>query len=121
MKFFSWYYPHRQHIIKLCKLTISFESFHLKRKHTVQFSHSVMSDTLQPHEPQHARPPCHHQLPESTQTQVHRVGDAVHPSNLSCDQDAEGSGVLFFRWLATRPPGAIVTASRRVWLLRMSL
>ena len=23
-----------------------------------QFSHSVMSDSLQPHEPQHARPPC---------------------------------------------------------------
>ena len=26
--------------------------------HTVQFSHSVMSDSLQPHELQHARPPC---------------------------------------------------------------
>ena len=26
--------------------------------HSVQFSHSVMSDSLQPHEPQHARPPC---------------------------------------------------------------
>ena len=25
---------------------------------TVQFSHSVMSDSLQPHELQHARPPC---------------------------------------------------------------
>ena len=24
----------------------------------VQFSHSVMSDSLRPHEPQHARPPC---------------------------------------------------------------
>ena len=24
----------------------------------VQFSHSVVSDSLQPHEPQHARPPC---------------------------------------------------------------
>ena len=24
----------------------------------VQFSHSVMSDSLQPHEPQHTRPPC---------------------------------------------------------------
>ena len=26
--------------------------------HSVQFSHSVMSDSLQPHELQHARPPC---------------------------------------------------------------
>ena len=24
----------------------------------VQFSHSVMSNSLRPHEPQHARPPC---------------------------------------------------------------
>ena len=25
---------------------------------SVQFSHSVVSDSLGPHEPQHARPPC---------------------------------------------------------------
>ena len=25
---------------------------------SVQFSHSVVSDSLRPHEPQHARPPC---------------------------------------------------------------
>ena len=25
--------------------------------------------------------PVHHQLPESTQTHVHRVGDAIQPSN----------------------------------------
>ena len=25
---------------------------------SVQFSHSIMSDSLHPHEPQHARPPC---------------------------------------------------------------
>ena len=29
-----------------------------KVKRSVQFSHSVMSNSLQPHEPQHARPPC---------------------------------------------------------------
>ena len=38
---------------------------------SVQFSHSVMSDSLQHHGPQHARPSCPSQLPESTQTQVH--------------------------------------------------
>ena len=27
-------------------------------RHSVQFSRSVMSDSLQSHEPQHARPPC---------------------------------------------------------------
>ena len=26
--------------------------------HSLQFSHSVMTDSLRPHEPQHARPPC---------------------------------------------------------------
>ena len=38
---------------------------------SVQFSHSVMSDSLRPHESQHARFPVHHQLPEFTQTHVH--------------------------------------------------
>ena len=38
---------------------------------SVQFSRSVMSDSLQPCGLQHARPPCYHQLPEFTQTHVH--------------------------------------------------
>ena len=40
-----------------------------------------MSDSLRPRESQHARLPCHHQLPEFTQTHVHRVGDAIEPSH----------------------------------------
>ena len=47
---------------------------------SVQFSRSVVSDSLRPHEPQHTRPP-YHQLPESTQTHVHRVDDAIQPSH----------------------------------------
>ena len=43
-----------------------------------QFSHSVVSDSLQPHELQHARPPCEHQLLEFTQTHVRQV---VMPSS----------------------------------------
>ena len=35
----------------------------------VQFSRSVMSNSLRPHEPQHARP-VYHQLLEFTQTHV---------------------------------------------------
>ena len=38
---------------------------------SVQFSCSVMSNSLQPHGLQHARPPVHHQLPEFTQIHVH--------------------------------------------------
>ena len=35
-----------------------------------------------PHESQHARPPCLSPTPEFTQTNVHRVGDALQPSHL---------------------------------------
>ena len=46
---------------------------------SVQFSCSVMSDTLQPHESPGL--PVHHQLPEFTQTHVHQVRDAIQPSH----------------------------------------
>ena len=90
---------------------------------SVQFSRSVVSNSLQPHESQHACLPCpstnewvkkmcyniynrifsslaqsclilcnpmnrstpglpvHHQLPEFTQTHVHRLRDAIQPSH----------------------------------------
>ena len=51
-------------------IQIQFSSVHL--------SHSVVSDSLWPHESQHARPPCPSQLLEFTQTYVHRVGDAIN-------------------------------------------
>ena len=54
---------------------------------SVQFSHSVLFDSLQPHEPQHARPPC----PSST------LG--VHPnpcpSNWWCHPTISSSVVPF--------------------------
>ena len=46
---------------------------------SVQFSCSVVSDSLRHHELQHARPPVHHQLPEFTQIHVRRAGDAIQP------------------------------------------
>ena len=46
-----------------------------------QISHSVMSDSLQPHEPSTPGLPVHHQLPEFTQTHVHQVCDAIQPSH----------------------------------------
>ena len=52
---------------------------------SVQFSRSVMFDSLWPHESQHAWPPCPSPSPRVTQTHVHRVGDAIQPSHpLSC-------------------------------------
>ena len=48
---------------------------HLQLMNMAQFSCSVMSDSLRPHESQHARPPC------PSPTHVHRVGDAIQPSH----------------------------------------
>ena len=48
---------------------------------SVQFSRSVLSDSLRPRESQHARPPCPSLTPWITQTHVHQVGDAIQPSH----------------------------------------
>ena len=44
-------------IVNVCLLfsNFSYQKLHLN---SVQFSHSVVSDSLRPHELQHARPPC---------------------------------------------------------------
>ena len=65
--------------------------------HTVQFSSSVVSDSLQPHEPHHARPPCPPPTPRVTQTHVHWVSEAIQPSHpvipfTSCLQSFPASG-----------------------------
>ena len=44
-------------------------------------SHSVMSDSLRPHELQHARPPCPSPTPGVRQIHIHRVSDAIQPSH----------------------------------------
>ena len=48
---------------------------------SVQFSHSVVSDSLRPMNRSMAALPVHHQLLEFTQTHVHWVGDAIQPSH----------------------------------------
>ena len=45
---------------------------------SVQFSRSVVSDSLRPHESQHAKPPCPSPTPG---VHVHRVSDAIQPSH----------------------------------------
>ena len=49
--------------------------------HSVQFSRSVMSNSCNPMNCSMPRLPVHHQLPEFTQTHVHRVSDAIQPSH----------------------------------------
>ena len=56
----------------------------MSQKHSylsVQFSHSVVSDSLRPHGLRHASLPVHHQLLEFTHTLVRWVGDAIQPSH----------------------------------------
>ena len=47
----------------------------------VQFSRSVVSDSLRPHELQRARPPCPSPTPGVTQTHVYQVDDAIQRSH----------------------------------------
>ena len=47
----------------------------------VQFSRSVVSDSLRPHELQHARPLCPSKNPRACSNSVHWVGDAIQPSH----------------------------------------
>ena len=57
------------------------EQIKKKEKSSVQFSCSVMSDSLQPRGLQHTRPPCPSPTLEVTRTHVHRVSDAIQPSH----------------------------------------
>ena len=55
---------------------------------SVQFSHSVVSDSLQSHEPQHARPPCPSPTPG--------VHPNSHPLSRWCHPALSSSVVTFF-------------------------
>ena len=68
-----------------------------------------MSDSLQPHEPQHARPPCPSPTPGVSPNSCPWVGDAIQPShpllspsplafNLSQHQVFSNESALRIRW-----------------------
>ena len=48
---------------------------------SLQFTHSVVSNSLWPHDCSMPGLPVHHQLPEFIQTHVHWVSDAIQPSH----------------------------------------
>ena len=99
-------------IIKYLKIeTMSFKSHNYVCKVSVQFSSdAVVSDTLRPHEPQHARPPC----PSSTPG-VHpnpcplswwchpTISSSVSPFS-SCPQSFPVSGSFQMSQLCIRGP-----------------
>ena len=91
----------------LCSRTLLF--IHSIHDCSVQFSWVAQScPTLcDPMNPSTPGLPVHHQLPEFTQTHVHRVGDAIQPSHpvisfSSCPQSLPASGFFpmsqLFEW-----------------------
>ena len=73
---------------------------------SIQFSHSVMSDSATPMDCSTPGFSVHHQLLELTQTHVHRVSDAIQPSHLLSSSSPpafdlsqhQGESVLHIRW-----------------------
>ena len=76
------HFPHKAHP-SLLYVSLKETEFRYQFS-SVHFSRSVMSDTLQPHGLQQARPPCPSPTPR-VYSNVHWIGDAIHPSHpLSC-------------------------------------
>ena len=72
-----------------CQITLS------SSEQSVQFSHSVVSDSLQPHESQHTRPPCPSPTPG--------VYSNSCPSSWWCHPTISSSVVPFFSCLQSFP------------------
>ena len=70
-------------------------SFPVSQFFLVQFSHSVVSDSLRPHESQHARPPCPSPTPG--------VYSNSCPSSLWCHPAISSSVIPFFSCLQSFP------------------
>ena len=79
------------------------------QNNSVQFSHSVLSNSQRPMDCSTPGLPVHHQLPEFTPTHLYCIGDAIQPShplsspsphtfNLSQHQCLFNASVLRIRW-----------------------
>ena len=95
----------------LYKVTYSLSKYLGEKSLSVQFSCSVMSNSLRPHELQ-AVLPVHHQLLESTQTQVHWVGDAIQKSHPLLSPSSPAPNLSqhqgLFQWVSSLPQVAKV-------------
>ena len=82
----------------------------LRIKQSVQFSHSVVSDSLRPHESQHARPPCPSPTP-GVYLNSYPSSQWCHPANSSsvvpfssCPRSLPASGSFTMSQLPMRWP-----------------
>ena len=77
----------------------------IKTIQSVQFSHSVLSDSLRPHESQHARPPCPSPTPRvhpnscASSRWCHPAISSSVVSFSSCPQSLPASGL--FQWVSS--------------------
>ena len=84
---------------------------------SVQFSHSVMSDSLRPHESQHARPPCPSPTPgvhSDSRSSSERCHPAISSSVIpfsSCPQSLPASESFPMSQLFCQSTGASALAS----------
>ena len=93
---------------------------HLSQFNSVQFSHSVVSNSLRPHEPQHARPPCPSPTPRVHPNSCplswwcHPISPSVIPFS-SCLQSFPASGSFqMSQFFASGGQGIGVSASASV-------
>ena len=72
---------------------------------SVQFSRSVVSDSLNPMDCNMPGLPVHHQLPEPTQTHVYHIADAIQPSHLLSSPSASAFNLSqhqsLFQWVGS--------------------
>ena len=85
------------------------------RLSSVQFTHSVMSHSLRPHEPQHARPPCPSPTPGVYPTHVHWVSDAIQLSHALPSPSSPALNLShhqgLFKWVSSSHQVAKVSVS----------
>ena len=74
-----WHYPYRGFSL-VSGIWYILKNFSYWSSSSVQFSCSVVSDSMWPLDCNMSGFPIHRQFPEIAQTHVHRVGDAIQPS-----------------------------------------
>ena len=75
--------------LKRCQISVIFRKmkfkttlrYYLTHVISVQFSRLVVSDSLRPHESQHAKPPCPSPTPGVHSNSRPSIGDAIQPSH----------------------------------------
>ena len=92
---------------------------------SVQFSHSVMPNSLRPHELQHTWLPIHHQLLELAQTHVHRVGGAIQPSHSLSSPSLPAFNLFqyqgLFQWVSFSHSGQSIGVSASASVLPINI